>query len=341
MAVKTGVLVFPDEDFLNVVDAAEVGGFDFLGVTDSQSLAHELHTSLGAAARETERIALGPTVTNPVTRHPVVTASAVCTLDVLSEGRARVGIGKGDSAVHTLGERPARMAEVREFVDLFGALSRGERVEYDGEEVGLTWVRKRGARDVPVYLTAEGPKTLRMAGEIADRVLVGTGIAPDVLEEATRRIREGARGAGRDPDDVEVWAMARAGIADDVAELREDLLTTVASVAHHTLGHTFEGKAVPEEHEDALRELIREYDSHEHEGLGEDPTKNARLVERLGLAEYLVERLCIAGPPETFVDELTRLEGVVDGVHFNPVHDTREFVERMGTDVLPHLSDGE
>ena len=326
--MKTGVLVFPDEDFLSVVGAAERGGFDFLGVTDSQSLAHELHTSLGAAARETERIALGPTVTNPVTRHPVVTASAMCTLDSLSGGRARIGVGSGDSAVHTLGERPASLAEKRAFVELFEALCRGERAEYEGNEVGLTWVRKREERpEIPVYLTAEGPKSFRMAGEIADRVLVGTGIAPEVLEEATRRINEGAREAGRDPDDVE--------------ELREDLLTTVASVAHHTLAHTFEGKAVPAEHEDALRELVAEYDSEEHEGLGEDPMKNARLVERLGLEEYLVERLCIAGPPERFVEELARVERVVDGVHFNPVHDTREFVERMGAEVLPHLSDSE
>jgi 5,10-methylenetetrahydromethanopterin reductase len=336
--VKTGVLVFPDEAFVDVAHEAERSGFDLLGVTDSQSLAHELYTSLGAAARETERIALGPTVTNPVTRHPVVTASAMCTLDYLSDGRARLGVGSGDSAVHTLGERPARIAEKREFVELFEALCRGERAEYDGNEVGLTWVRKRETRpEIPVFLTAEGPKMLHVAGQMADRVLVGMGIAPEVLEEATRRIRRGARDAGRDPDDVEVWAMARAAVVDDVESVRDDLLTTVASVAHHTLGHTFEGKRVPEEYEDPVRRLVAEYDSEEHEGLGEDPLKNARLVERLGLAEYLIERLCIAGTPAECVAEIRRLEGVVDGVHFNPVHDTREFVERMGADVIPEL----
>jgi 5,10-methylenetetrahydromethanopterin reductase len=340
--MKAGVLVFPDEEFLNVARAAERGGFDFLGVTDSQSLAQELYTSLGAAARETERIALGPTVTNPVTRHPVVTASAMCTLDSLSGGRARIGVGSGDSAGHTLGKRPARIAERRAFVELFEALCRGERAEHDGEEVGLTWVRKRDEQpEIPVYLTAEGPKSFRMAGAVADHVLVGTGIAPEVLNEATRRIEAGAREAGRGPDDIEVWAMARAAVADDVGALREDLLTTVASVAHHTLAHTFEGKAVPTEHEDALRELVAEYDPEEHEGLGEDPMKNARLVERLGLGDYLIERLCIAGTPAECVTEIERLEGVVDGVHFNPVHDTGEFVARMAADVLPHLSDTE
>jgi 5,10-methylenetetrahydromethanopterin reductase len=178
---------------------------------------------------------------------------------------------------------------------------------------------------------------LRVAGEVADRVLVGTGIAPEVLTEAVRRIERGAREAGRDPDDVEVWAMARAAVADDVERLRDDLLTTVASVAHHTLGHTFEGKVVPEEYEEPLRELVAEYDPEEHEGLGEDPTKNARLVERLGLEDYLIERLCIAGAPSECAEEIRRLESVVDGIHFNPVHDTREFVERMGEEVLPAL----
>src|SRR5688500_6085265 len=75
---------------------AETVGLDLLGITDGQMIWRDLWISLAAAALGTKRIRLGPWVTNPVTRHPTVTASALCTLDELAGGRAFLGIGAGD-----------------------------------------------------------------------------------------------------------------------------------------------------------------------------------------------------------------------------------------------------
>lgn len=337
-----GVLTIPRDcdTFLEEIRTADELGFDFVGHIDSQCLAQELHTDLGVAARETSNIDLGPTMTNPVTRHPAVTASALCTLDEHSDGRAVLGVASGDSAVYTLGERPANLRELEEFIETFIDLRRGKRTEYGGEEFGLTWLRQKGeTRDVPVLLAAEGPKTLRLGGRVADRVLIGLGVTPDVVEAAVEQIDEGAREAGRDPEEVEKWVYVRAGVTDDVTEVEDKLKSSVAASAHHALQFTLEGKQVPDEYAADVRELVREYDPEQHLGLGDDPS-NRQLLDRLGLTDYLTERFAIVGPREEWIERVEPLEemGTIDGLHLNPVHETPlEFIERMGEDVLPAL----
>lgn len=288
----------------------------------------------------TETIDLGPSVTNPLTRHPAVTASALCALDEHSGGRAVLGIASGDSAVYTLGKRPATVTELQEFVELFTALCRGERVEYEGETFGLTWLRqKRDTREVPVMLVAEGPRTLQLAGMVADRVLIGLSVTPDVVERAIDYVDEGAREANRDPDSVKKWVYARAAVVDDIAGVAENLEDAVAASAHHALQFTFEGKRVPDEYAAEIRQFVREYDSEQHVGLGDEPV-NRQLMDRLGLTEFLTERFAIAGSPETWVDRIEHLRetGAVDGVHLHSVHDDPlEFIERMGKELFPAL----
>lgn len=335
--MQFGLLTLPREAeaFLAVVRAAERRGFDFVGVPDSQCLLHELYTALGAAAMATETVALGPSVTNPVTRHPAVIASAVCALDDYADGRAVLGLASGDSAVYTVGERPATVAELEAFIETFRELSAGERVEHAGETFGLTW-RRDAPRAVPVTLAAEGPRTLRLAGRLADRVLVGLGVTTDVVERAVEQIHAGAREAGRSPGDVEVWVYARAAVVDDRETVAEALENAVAASAHHALQFTLEGKAVPEARAPAVRELVRRYDSDQHVGLG-DGSANRELMASLGLTDYLTERFAIAGPAEAWFDHLDRLRttGLIDGVHLHPVHDDPlEFVDRLGTAVL-------
>ena len=104
---------------------AEDSGFDLLGVADSQSVFRELYVSLTVAALNTSRIRLGPLVTNPQTRHLVVTASAVASVDELSGGRMMLGLGSGDSAIYTLGAPPATVAGLEDAVITLGRLTTG------------------------------------------------------------------------------------------------------------------------------------------------------------------------------------------------------------------------
>lgn len=290
-------------------------GLDALTVPDSQSMQAELFTVLGRIAGETSTVDLGPMVTNPVTRHPAVTASAICTLDRFTDGRAFLGMGSGDSAVHALGERPARLGELTETMELVRDLCRGETAEYNGNEIQLHWVDQSShAFEIPLIMTAEGPKTLEAAGEVADKVVVGLGLLPEVIEECVRRVNEGARRAGRNPDDVETWFTAYCNVGDDYETAVARIKHWVADAAHHSLQYTFEGKQVPREYRDAVKQLLAEYSTEYTRP--EVREHNAHLVDQLGLTEYLAERYLIAGSPRDCTNKLNEIEatGLVDGL---------------------------
>ncbi|MBI4279724.1 MAG: LLM class flavin-dependent oxidoreductase, partial [Armatimonadetes bacterium] len=95
---------------------AEQAGFDCAWIPDSQLLWRDVWVTLSAAALATSRIALGTNVTNPLTRHPTVTACAAASLDELSGGRAIVGIGPGESSVRVMGWNPAKVAAMKEAI---------------------------------------------------------------------------------------------------------------------------------------------------------------------------------------------------------------------------------
>jgi 5,10-methylenetetrahydromethanopterin reductase len=301
-------------DALDEAAMADRLGYDLFGVPDSQALGHELYASLGPLARETDRIALGPTITNPITRHPVVTASAMATVDDLADGRAVMGVGSGDSSVYTLGKRPATLAELEATITDVKSLWRGEQINVDGTDVGIEWIDPDEPRDIPVLLAAEGPKTLRLAGRIADGVIVGLGVSPEVRETAVSAIEAGARAAGRDPDDIENWYFVQANIADDAATALDEIRGALAGVAHHSLQFSLEGKAVPERYREPVRELVERYDSaaHQQDGTG----SNEDLVGELGLTDYLADRYAVAGTRDQVAARLSDLEqaGNVDGL---------------------------
>jgi len=206
--VKISVGIYPSEVPADIIASARLAdemGFSTLWVLDSHLLFHEVYTLLGALAVSTERIRLGTAVTNPLTRHPTVTASAFSTLAELSGGRATLGISVGDSALKSMNLDVARMATLAETVALCRKLLRGEAVSCgEGKMAQLP----RVAPSVPIYVAATGPKMLALAGKIADGVILMNGVAPELICEAVRIVREGKRAADREQESVRiaVWA---------------------------------------------------------------------------------------------------------------------------------------
>jgi 5,10-methylenetetrahydromethanopterin reductase len=281
-ALRLGVVVGPLGDARNaaaIAGAAEEAGFDLLGFGDNQSLWRDVYVSLSMAAAATGRIRLGPCVTNPLTRHSSVTAGAIATIDEISGGRAFLGLGPGDSSVLNAGLRPARLLELEEAV----AAIRSAPVPWS-------------ARRPPIFLAAEGPRGLALAGRVADGALVSNGLRPDDVAGAERCIADAARAAGRAPADVEVWHAARVSVAASEEEAQRNARTGMASVAHHALRISPESRGVPSELVPALAELNAHYRPAEHARAGD--SFNAQLVERLGLMPYLLSRYALAGTPE-------------------------------------------
>jgi len=195
------------------VRRAEQLGWDAALQPDSQLRRRDTYVLLAAAARATERITLGPLLANPVNRHPTVTASSIATIDELAPGRVLLGWGVGDTAVRLAGLRPARVAELEAGTRLMRALLAGESVEVGAARPA----RLPHHRPVPVWIAAGGPRTLRMAGGVADGVFIRVGTHPANIATAVSAIRAGAAEAGRDPDAVKLGAIFHTVLVDEPA----------------------------------------------------------------------------------------------------------------------------
>ncbi len=193
------------------VKRAETLGWDAALQPDSQLRRRDTYVLLAAAARATERITLGTLLANPVNRHPTVTASSIATIDELAPGRTLLGWGVGDTAVRLAGLRPARVKELEAGTRLMRALLDGDAVDVGAARPA----RLPHHRPVPIWIAAGGPRTLRMAGTVADGVFIRVGTHPANLETAVEAIRAGAADAGRDPSSVRLGVIFHPVLVDD------------------------------------------------------------------------------------------------------------------------------
>jgi 5,10-methylenetetrahydromethanopterin reductase len=329
---RFGVVLLPESlaDFPSLCRQAEDDGFDLLGVADSQSVFRELYVALTVAALNTSRVRLGPLVTNPLTRHLVVTASAVSSVDEVSGGRAILGIGSGDSAIFTLGAPPATLAGLEDAVVTLGRLTSGVPVDRKGQR----WQVHRSARRVPLYLAAEGPRTLELAGRAADGVIVGLGLTPDVIRLARAAIERGAKAAGRTLADLDIWWFAKTNVARTREEAIRPITMALAASANHAFRFTLSGKGVPPALHDRIMGLQRDYDAHHHEIAG---AGNAGLTDRWGLTDFLADRFAIAGTPDDCARQIGRAResGAHQFIITSFVPDPRAFMRRWMHDVVP------
>lgn len=325
-------------------EMAEEHGYEFVSLGDTQAILREVYTTLSLAGSRTDSVMVGPIVSNPITRHPVVTASAICTLNELTDGRAMLGFATGDSGVLTLGKRPARLAEMEEAITTIQTLARGEEADLGETELGDSSVRIRWITEenqpnrVPVWLAAEGPKTQELAGRVADGVLLGGGLTPDLLEQQVENVKRGADEVGRDLSDIDIWISSRANVDDDRDQAVEDLKSNIAGMANHSLRFTLEDKGIPEEYRDKVLELKEEYDPHLHQETGK--SDNVRLLERLELTEFIADRYAIVGEPADCVAKIRDINQVdgIDGIYIStPTNRTKTVLTRMAEEVFPKV----
>jgi 5,10-methylenetetrahydromethanopterin reductase len=259
-------------------------GYDGVYCPDTQNLAPDVYVCLAAMALETERIQLATGVTNPITRHPAVTASAAAALQSLSGGRAVVSIGRGDSALAHLGASPVRLATFERYVDRVRRYLSGEGlpldesvpevhgtvagfenlslgVEPDGSR--LRWLDPALPR-VPVEVTATGPKALRMGGRVADRVALTVGSDPTRVAWAIEQVRRGAREAGRDPDAVSIGAYLTAVPTEDRERGLELVRPMVAGMARFAFMDKVVTGPATEHQRRSMERLMDGYDMNLH-----------------------------------------------------------------------------
>ena len=319
---------------------AERLGYDRVGIWDSPALFREPWTTLASVARDTERIRLGTWVTNALTRHPGVTAAAAATLDDLATGRAYVGICAGGTGVWHYGLGTAKLAALEAYVVAVRSLLETGGARWQGRELAMQWA---GPRRIPIVVSAHASRSLRLAGRIADGVVIGLGISPDVVASSLALLEEGAAEAGRTLDDLEVWFTSFWWVDEEPGRAKAEGAWSATAFALHFADSGVEHKFIPDELKAPLLEIGKAYDLRSH-GHPSDEQKAAyvELADRLGVGEYLRARFMLAGTPAEVEEQIRgavaagarNFDGAIDADL--PEHEER--ITRWGRLVLPRLA---
>jgi 5,10-methylenetetrahydromethanopterin reductase len=293
---------------------------------------------LAAAAQATSRVVLGTLLANPVNRHPTVTASSIATIDELAPGRTLLGWGIGDTAVRLAGLRPARMKELEESTRLMRAL-------LDGREVDVGAARPARLphhRPVPIWIAAGGPRTLRLAGGVADGVFIRVGTHPANITRTVEAIRAGAAEAGRDPASVRLGAIFHTVLVDEPAPA---LLMgkSIAAGYYEYSPALFEAPRLtwPGPDPERLKAERAVWPDFHHAA---DLEASGRVVDFL--PTKAAEAFCLHGGPAQIVEQLVAVLQVApapfDYVVLHPIPDPRcpvdperDYTARVARDVLP------
>ncbi len=206
------------DGFITAVQEEEALGFEYAWIPDSQMRRPDAFVLAALALRSTNRIRIGPLLSNPVTRHPSTIANAAATLGMIAPGRAAVGIGAGDTAVFTVGLRPAKVQQVADALRLARALLNGEAPDQGARQsVALT---TKGTAEL--WGAASGPRAARAAGASADVIVLRCGLHPNNLNRLADAAEEGARAAGRDPATLRFASIVHTLLHDDPARAKAE-----------------------------------------------------------------------------------------------------------------------
>jgi probable F420-dependent oxidoreductase len=317
------------ERSIAITRQAEAAGFEYGWLFDSHVLWRDPYPLLTLMAEATTTMRLGTCVTNPATREPTVTASALAVLDELSGGRMDLGIGRGDSARRVLGKSPTSMKDLEQAVHVIRALVEGRGIEYEGTMLELPWT---AGHQLPVWIAGYGPVALKLTGRIADGAMLQIG-DPDLIRWFVSQVRDSAAEAGRDPNHVQVMAAAPAHVGD-LADGRDRTRWFPALVGNHVvdLVNKYPREDLPE----ALTAYIHDREGYDYLHHAEVGSSNASFV-----TDEIVDRFCLVGEPEQHIERLRTLaEAGVNQFNLYLMNgNEEEQVELYGKHVIPALRD--
>ncbi len=297
MSISFHIGILPNRpltDFVDWIAQADELGFGGVWVADSQSVFRDAFMALTLFAQRTRHMQLATGVTNIITRHPAVLAHSVATLDEYSGGRAILGIGVGESAVYNIGKKPARLKRLEEVIGVIRMLMAGETAHFDGQDIKVSWP----ARKVPIVIASSGPKSLQLAGRIADGVLFQVGSDPALVRYAKKNIEIGAKQAGRNTTDIKLYQRLACAVSDDRDQVRAEA-RGYASVAAGTVYSAIPEEDIPVDLWEDLRLMKEQYDYQQHGSMG---ATHAELI-----TDRILDAIAIAGTPEEAVPRFKQL----------------------------------
>lgn len=338
MKMRFGVGMGRNESVNEVGELARLAedcGLEHVTLVDEPFLARDVFTGLAVVAMNTDRVSIGHGVVDPLTYFPTALGNAAATLNELSGGRAFLGLGAGGPAGKFMEPLPFRQFE--EAVLFLKRFMRGEQAEYRGHAIHSEWIKD----PVPLWLAADGPRSLKLAGRLADGVITMGG-SPTLLKWKLGLVAQGAEEAGRDPSEIDVWVRSILIVAESKpAAFREaaSFLPGVGAVRNYV---RFRHRGYREEVDRILEEIDREqpgivdemvkiqeaFEPYAFEQLDNPPSRIAsqRVVDffnQTGTEDEVcegIERLgeagvkCIATATYTIIDKKAHLRAMGEGI---------------------------
>jgi len=325
-----GFTLKPDHSLERVASLtrlAERCGFTHGWVFDSHVLWKEPYVLLTLMAQNSTTLRLGTCVTNPATREPSVTASALAVLQILSKGRMDLGIGRGDSARRVLGKKPTTLDDLEEATVAIRDLCEGRTVTFDGTDLTLDWAEPY---DLPVWIAGYGPKALALTGRVADGAVIQLA-DPSLLGWCVGLLRDGARAADRDPKAVQVMVAAPAHVGKK-SDVRERVRWFPAMVSNHVvdLVRRYGEQGLPAD----LTRYVRDRPGYDYKHHAESGSSNAGFVD-----DESVDRFCVTGDVSEQIEKLHALAdaGMTQFNLYLMSGDEEQQLEAYGADIIPKL----
>ena len=280
---------------VELAQRAQAWGFTGLQLADSQNLTADIWVELALAGANTSTLRLGPGVTNPVTRHLAVTASAAATLHAETGGRAMLGFARGDSALSQIGRRPQGASEFERSLELLQGLLRGEEVQLDSTASSIKWLAAVPLEKVPVHVAASGPRVIAAAARHAEGVDLTVGAE---LE----RLRWGVGLARRSgPAGLSVGAYVNVAVDRDRERARALVRGSAATFAR------FSAQAAPaagssDVTAEGVRTAASGYDAKRH---GEAAAGFAQALD-----DRFIDAFAVAGKPDHVAGRLAEISAL-------------------------------
>ncbi|MBD3006094.1 MULTISPECIES: TIGR03842 family LLM class F420-dependent oxidoreductase [unclassified Streptomyces] len=318
----------PASAVVELMRRAERNGFGYGWTFDSAVLWQEPFVIYSQILARTERLIVGPMVTNPGTRTWEVTASTFATLNEMYGNRTVCGIGRGDSALRVAGRRPTTLARLEDAIDAIRDLAEGREAVVDGSPMRIPWIEDSR---LPVWMAAYGPKALALAGRKADGFILQLA-DPYLTEWMVKAVRSAAAEAGRDPDAVTICVAAPAYVGDDLDHAREQCRWFGGMVGNHVADlvsrYGEHSGAVPE----SLTAYIKERQGYDYAHHGRAGNPDTAFVP-----DEIVDRFCLLGPAEAHIEKLERLRELgVGQFAVYAMHDAKErTLDAYGEHVIP------
>lgn len=330
-----GIVLQTDPPASRVVELsrlAEENGFTHAWAFDSHVLWQEPFVIFSMMLAATERMIVGPMVTNPGTRDWTVLASMFATLNDAYGPRTICGMGRGDSALRYIGRTPTTLATMTESMSIIKDLVAGKEVTYNEKQLRFPWVKQ--GWDLPMWAAGYGPKALATVGRHADGFILQLA-DPQILEWTMAAVRSAATDAGRNPDDITICVVAPAYVGDNISHQRDQVRWFGGMVGNHVADmvkrYGDDSSKVPTVLSDYIK--ARQGYDYDHHGRAENDSTDF-------VPDDIVDRFCVLGTAEDHIAKLGMLRDLgVDQFGIYLMHDSQEKTLRAyGDTVIPALN---